>query len=179
MVYVPDEYRVAAERFNRAVKVLALACVVTLLGCFVVAVAFGQDLPDPKFTFGVSEPKLTKDRLCAPGFTTKDWRHVSSGLKHKVYRAYGMDPHEGECALDRGCEVDHLIPIELGGANDIHNLWPQPFGTHPWNAEAKDQLENKLHQLVCAGDISLEAAQTEIKTDWTASWQKRFGREVP
>jgi hypothetical protein len=30
-------------------------------------------------------------------------------------------------------ELDHLIPLELGGSNDLRNLWPQPFEGE-WNA---------------------------------------------
>ena len=40
-------------------------------------------------------------------------------------------------------EIDHLIPLCLGGSDDFSNLWPQPRGSiePKWNAEAKDRLE--------------------------------------
>jgi hypothetical protein len=41
--------------------------------------------------------------------------------------------------------VDHLIPLELGGSNDIANLWPQSYVT-VWNAHMKDRLENRLNR---------------------------------
>lgn len=49
------------------------------------------------------------------------------------------------CGGPHGCEVDHLISLELGGANAIENLWPQPFDGK-WNAHVKDRLELRLHK---------------------------------
>ena len=143
-----------------------------------VSSAAAQGLPNPAKTPGVVEPKLTQERICAPGFDTKSWRHVSAGLKNKVYRAYNMAKDQGDCAIGRGCEVDHLIPLELGGSNDIRNLWIQPYSTKVWNATMKDSLENELHRLVCRGDITLEQAQQEIRSDWTKSWDNRIGKFV-
>jgi len=40
----------------------------------------------------------------------------------------------------------------------------------------KDKLENRLHAMVCRGEISLEDAQHEIATDWVAAYRKYFGR---
>jgi hypothetical protein len=65
------------------------------------------------------------------------------------------------------------VSLELGGANDIANLWPQPYGG-PWGAEAKDRLENRLHRLVCSGELDLAAAQHEIATDWIAAYRARM-----
>jgi len=49
-------------------------------------------------------------------------------------------------------EVDYLITPELGGADDIKNLWPQPFTAKNWSAYTKDDLEDRLHELVCSGN---------------------------
>jgi hypothetical protein len=48
-------------------------------------------------------------------------------------------------AGNRHCEIDHLISRELGGADEVANLWPQSYGGQPWNAVLKDKLENRLH----------------------------------
>jgi hypothetical protein len=74
------------------------------------------------------------------------------------------------------CEIDHLIPLGIGGSNQPHNLWPQSESTVPWNSKAKDQLEIRLRTEVCAGTIDLSAAQKEIATDWIAAYVARFGR---
>jgi len=68
-------------------------------------------------------------------------------------------------------EIDHFIPLELGGSNDPENLWPQSY-VIPWGAHVKDALENKLHRMVCAGQISLTNAQAAIKTNWLQAYDK-------
>jgi hypothetical protein len=81
--------------------------------------------------------------------------------------------HTGYCDGVGGCEIDHLISLELGGSNDIGNLWPQPY-FNDCNAHQKDLLENKLHELVCDADdsIPLAEAQLAISTDWISAYTK-------
>lgn len=79
---------------------------------------------------------------------------------------YRMGPRKGVC-----CEVDHLIPLELGGSNRISNLWPERLDGE-WNAHEKDELEGRLHRLVCAGKVDLETAQRAIATDWIAAYKE-------
>jgi hypothetical protein len=57
------------------------------------------------------------------------------------------------------------VPLELGGSNATSNLWLEP-GSIP---NPKDKVENRLHDQVCAGEISLAAAQQAIATDWTTA----------
>jgi len=71
-------------------------------------------------------------------------------------------------------EIDFLIAPSLGGAEDIRNLWPQPYKLPVWNAHKKDALEERLHQLVCQGRLDLSTAQNEIATDWVAAYKKYF-----
>lgn len=154
---------------------------VLILSFLWTGLALGADLPtgllpDPVKTPGVADPLLGAEILCGRvmQFSTRDVRHVTPEMKKQVYADYGMTNHKGACAKSkRGCEIDHLISLELGGKNDIKNLWPQPFGK-PWGAEVKDKLENRLHKLVCAGTIDLEIAQQEISTDWIASYRRRM-----
>ena len=47
--------------------------------------------------------------------------------------------------------------------------------TEPWNAAAKDDLEARLHELVCWGGLDLRAAQAAIRTDWIAAYQRYLG----
>jgi hypothetical protein len=72
------------------------------------------------------------------------------------------------------CEVDHLISLELGGSNRPANLWPEPYDI-VWNAKVKDKLENRLHKMVCAGEIDLSTAQKAIAKDWIAAYQQYEG----
>jgi hypothetical protein len=137
------------------------------------AAAFAGPLPDPELTPGVTRD-LTLDQVCNTRWG-RDRRAVTASMKTQVYARYHMTPYRGECALSpRGCEIDHLISRELGGADDVRNLWPQPYGG-PCNAVDKDQLENRLHKMVCAGEMSLEDAQRAIATDWVAAHRTYIG----
>jgi hypothetical protein len=120
-------------------------------------------LPDPKMTPGDTLPGVTAEDVCTPGWS-REHRHVTEDMRSKVYTAYGRTRGPG-C-----CEVDHLIPLELGGSNDIKNLWPQPDDPRPGDGE-KDQLENDLHARVCNGSMSLADAQRCIATDWVKCWE--------
>jgi hypothetical protein len=93
-------------------------------------------------------------------------------MKEEVYREYGITQHHrGEY------ECDHLISLELGGSNSIKNLWPQSYRTRPWNARVKDRLENRLHQLVCAGQLELKTAQQAIALNWIEAYKRYVGPE--
>lgn len=140
-------------------------------------------LPDPAITTGAIVIR-SKAAVCSTKWGT-DARHVTQSMKNQVYALYGTAPGRGVCALKthtgksgkpvkEGCEIDHLISRELGGADKPENLWPQPYA-RPGGAHEKDWLENELHKEVCAGTISLEAAQAEIKADWYAAYLKRHG----
>ncbi len=86
--------------------------------------------------------------------------------KDQVYAEYGIASHTaGEY------EVDHLVSLELGGSNDIANLWPEPASPRPGFHE-KDKVENYLHDQVCAGKISLADAQYQIATNWLSVYNQ-------
>jgi hypothetical protein len=120
-------------------------------------------LPNKTLTPGAIESSLTKEKLCDPTFHTGTARHVTQSEKVKACRAYGITVG----CPGSGFELDHLISIELGGSNDITNLWPQPvdspgvIGYH-----TKDVVENRAHAAVCKGILTLEQAQHGIATDW-------------
>jgi hypothetical protein len=95
-------------------------------------------------------------------------------MRQEVFREYGiMNPRTEDY------EIDYLIAPGLGGTEDIHNLWPQPFKSAEWNAYVKDELEERLHQLVCSGDLDLPTAQREIANDWIAAYKKYFRTNTP
>ena len=121
--------------------------------------------PESSLTPGVVDPGATVKKLCVAGYTQKV-RDVPESEKKKVFAEYNIDPKSDKF------EIDHLISLELGGSNDIKNLWPQSYTTTAYNAHTKDTLENKLHKLVCAGKLSLSEAQKEISSDWIAAYKK-------
>ena len=77
--------------------------------------------------------------------------------------------HPGEAMADY--ELDHLIPISLGGARlDRRDLWLQPRRGQA-NAGDKNVLAYVLWRLVCEHRVSLATAQAAIRHDWTQAYQ--------
>lgn len=125
-------------------------------------------LPNARLTPGSVIVGVTARDVCVRGYA-KHVRHVTAREKRWVRREYGLrGAHDGYCA--QGCEIDHLVSLELGGSNSIRNLWPEPYHG-PWNAHIKDRYENYLHRQVCRGRITLKAAQTLIRTNWIEGYR--------
>jgi hypothetical protein len=69
-----------------------------------------------------------------------------------------------------------LFRCASAGLTDFSNLWPQPRQTiEGWNAEAKDRLERRLCEMVCAGELDIGTAQEAIGKDWIAAYRKYYG----
>ena len=130
------------------------------------------DEPDLRLTPGAIIP-VTQREVCGAE-AAKDTPVVPVSLKRKVFEIYGVTPPQPDAY-----EVDYLITPELGGATDIRNLWPEPYGNTVWNAHVKDQLEDRLHAMVCRGDLDLATAQHDISTDWIAAYRKYFHADRP
>jgi len=126
--------------------------------------------PDPRLTPGAVFPTASVAQICRRGYARTE-RSVSVTLKREVFRAYRTRYVPGRY------EVDHLVPLELGGANlgrdrrtsrvvATANLWPEPRES----AAVKDRLEDRLHAEVCAGREPLRTAQRAIARDWYSAW---------
>jgi hypothetical protein len=99
---------------------------------------------------------------------------VSTSLRQQVFQEYGIaNARAGDY------EIDYLIAPGLGGVEDIHNLWPESETSPTWNARVKDALEQRLHEMVCSGQVDLSTAQTDIATDWIAAYKKYFQTDRP
>lgn len=110
----------------------------------------------------VARTDLTLKKVCKTKWG-RDERHVSKAMKRQVFAAYGLiGNNDSACIRDargRHCEIDHLISRELGGADDVRNLWPQSYGSIPWNAVRKDCIETRLHKEVCAKHVTITLKQ--------------------
>ncbi len=126
------------------------------------------DVPDHTLTPGRRFPVVAA-QVCVPGYASTV-RHVTDAEKARVYARYGIAwvPYQHE--------IDHLISLELGGSNAIRNLWPEPYAGR-WGARTKDVLENRMHALVCSGQMSLAAAQHQEATDWVAAYRRYVGEQ--
>lgn len=116
--------------------------------------------PDPECTPGAVFPDATKEQVCVSGYT-KTVRKVSESLKKKIYRSYNI-PYPQPFG---SYEVDHFIPLALGGNNETANLFPFAADPRPGFIE-KDLTVNYLRRKVCNGEVSLQTAQRAISTYW-------------
>jgi len=128
----------------------------------------GVPMPDPALTPGAIQSSDTA-AICTPGWASAH-RDVSSETEDAVAAEYGLSSHDGY-------EIDHLIPLELGGSNTMANLWPEPYGS-PYGAIEKDGLEDYLHEQVCDGALPLATAQRKIAGNWYTAWVAA-GRPMP
>jgi len=144
----------------------------------VVLVLFTGFLPSGGKTPGAVNPNVTQGNIhqtiCVSGFTStiRPPSSYTTALKvqqlHSGYAVNG-DYNTGDY------EEDHLISLELGGSpDDPRNLWPEPYSGAA-NARVKDRLENKLHDLVCAGSITLKTAQRAIAGNWETAYVRYVG----
>jgi hypothetical protein len=126
-------------------------------------------LPDAACTPGAVDPAVTQANLartiCRAGYSAsvRPPESITEREKHASLAAYG------DHAPMHAFEYDHLVSLELGGApNDARNLWPEP-GASP---NPKDTLEDRLHRMVCAHQMTLSAAQLAIARDWVTAYRR-------
>jgi hypothetical protein len=126
--------------------------------------------PDRACSPGAYYDELTKAVICSSSFHTSSIRNVPESLKHAVESEYGLAPGR----YGRTLEIDHIVSLELGGSNDIANLYPEEADARP-GYRVKDGLENRLHALVCTGAMTLRAAQRGIASNWQALYTRVYG----
>lgn len=132
-------------------------------------VAPGFVLPNRALTPGAVQSTKLSD-ICPHTNPAFEAARPGTAVKEQVYREYDILTH-----VSGAYEIDHLVPLELGGANDIKNLWPEPNDhPRPGALNSKDLLENKLHAMVCAGQLSMTEAQKAIAANWVAVYRKYY-----
>lgn len=147
---------------------------ILIVGAFLLMGAGPSYLPDPVTTPGAVNPMVSQENIratiCLPKWTKSIRPSVAITNRLKQQQlANHADQNMGDY------EEDHLISLELGGApDDPRNLWPEAYaGT--CGAQVKDQLEDKLHRLVCAGDLQLTDAQMLISSNWVEAYNNYIG----
>jgi hypothetical protein len=128
-------------------------------------------IPDSRLTPGATV-LVSRSAVCAESNTKN--KPVSAAVQRRVFEEYGIsgvDP--------RAYEVDYLVTPALGGADDIHNLWPHSYSATVWNAQVKDALEDRLRGMVCDGSLDLTEAQRQIASNWIAAYKKYFHTDQP
>ncbi|HEY6451133.1 MAG TPA: hypothetical protein VIX87_00890 [Steroidobacteraceae bacterium] len=154
----------------------------------------GFPIPDSACTPGAVNPTVTLKVLQSGRFKTGCERNKASNMRAKnaTYGAYGITHPTGNTGKNQLCELDHLVSLELGGADTVDNIWPQCGPNDVALAQRyfkiKDGVENYLAAQVRHGQMNLAQAQRGIAHDWTqylgaarAYWSDRraagFGRD--
>jgi hypothetical protein len=131
-------------------------------------------LPVKACTPGSVRDDITQDNI-GQTICNKDWstdtirppKPETDRLKTIVMRAYGVS--ESQRART---ELDHAVPLWLGGSNDVTNFQAQvsdiPNARPPFR-NTKDDTETRLHTAVCTHQVTLAAAQWAIAVDWTTA----------
>ena len=129
--------------------------------------------PDAALTPGALNPAVTQatigSTICVSGWTAtiRPSSSYTTGLKIEQIGEYGYTD-----TSTASYEEDHLISLELGGApSDPRNLWPEPYSDslpdgRDTGARVKDVFESSLKREVCAGQMTLAKAQSEIGDHW-------------
>lgn len=136
-------------------------------------------------------PATIGSTICTSGWTsevrppesyTEQVKRLEAGAGGSVsYRGVTYQVHGFELADPQlgHYELDHLIPLELGGAPaDPRNLWMEPYEPPTGNAApgtgspTKDVVESAAREAVCAGRVPLATAQHQIATNWYAFGQQ-------
>jgi anti-sigma factor RsiW len=168
--------------FSRGLAGVAAICGLLAFGLFLIrsntvrqrpsrAQAGVVSIPDSRLTPGATV-LVSRSAVCAEANTKN--KPVTAAVRRRVFEEYGIsgvDP--------RAYEVDYLVTPALGGADDIHNLWPHSYSATAWNAQVKDALEDRLRGMVCDGSLDLTEAQREIATNWIAAYKKYFHTDQP
>ena len=136
-------------------------------------------LPDAACTPGDILPEEDEAVVCSADFRTGSVRDqtTSRTQKRAVYPAYGTPYPQNNRGATQVCEIDHLVALQLGGADTIANLWPEcSEGYANWQGPGfrdKDGFENYLWFHVCKKqDLSLRDAQLQIASDWRKYWEQ-------
>lgn len=115
-------------------------------------------LPDRRCSPGAYYARLTKPVICSSSFRTGTIRDVPQAEKFSVEREYGMAASYYGFSI----EIDHIVPLELGGSNAIANLFPEP-GSGRASYHYKDEAENRAKGLGLRGTPLAACRPTRLR----------------
>ena len=129
--------------------------------------AIALNIPEEVLNPDVRQDTI-KQTICVPGYTAsvRPSTTYTNGVKQKLMRQQSI-------AIETvgSYELDHRIPLALGGhPRNINNLMLQPWEGED-GAKKKDRLERALQRLVCASQVMLDEARRAIFFDWQAAFQ--------
>jgi len=133
-----------------------------------------REIPDPALSPGKAASTDQAEVCARSGGKTYSKQHRKTPVSLKVWimKEYGQPPgHAGDG------EIDHILPLCLGGADEAANLWWQPGNGHGtvWTYHLKDKLEAYACREVCGGKVPLATAQGWFMPDWRIEYTAVFG----
>ena len=160
----------AAKGFPRLATAVGAFASVAVLVLVLFQTTVNAEGPRPRSGLTPGESKaVTIAEVCRNTEAEVVTRDIPVETRNRVFAAYGIAPANRD-----QFEVDYLITPDLGGTETLRNLWPQPYSAR-WNAKVKDKLEQRLHQLVCSGQLDLATARRDIAVDWITAYRKYVG----
>lgn len=134
-----------------------------IAGLFFVSVAaMAVERPDPQMSPGelCSAQDAHFKGYDYPEQIARCNRNVNTSDKRLIASRYGNIPQSEWSHY----EFDHVLPLCVGGSNDMRNLWPQPKG----EADDKDKLESTICRQMKAGTLTQAKAVAQVR-DWFAN----------
>lgn len=154
-----------------------------IIGAIIIVIAFmftsffktsfptSTNFTSPLYNYKYSNVTYPNEQLTVGEIATNDLNiicyHYYTKLLVPVPEETVKKVYEGYMITNPGYkeyEIDHWIPLALGGSNNLRNLWPQPV-TYPGYKE-KDWLQLYLRDQVCNGKMNLTEAREQITGDW-------------
>lgn len=162
--------RLTAPRQRRWVWFVVSVAVGFLASCSTatptVAPAATQPPLEAQAKHGAVNPNVTQvnigSTICKSGWTATIRPPLSytAPIKRALWAASGRHGKLSDY------ELDHWVPLEVGGApRDPANLVLQPW-VGPTGAHAKDGVENRVKAEVCAGKLTLAVGEQCFLVDW-------------
>lgn len=129
---------------------------------------------------GGHAPFVTPDNVCTPGAYVRKTRadvcdgdtfrpNLQAAERRVILSNYGLATFTGADG-----ELDHRVPLVLGGVTDRRNIWPEPepvFNT-------KDRLEAYVKRRVCDGKPYPMRVTTAVRLflgNWVHAYGAYFG----
>jgi len=156
-----------------------IAATLGLAACGAATYSENSGLPNTKLTPGALNPAVSqaniRSTICVVGWTATIRPPVTYTNQLKYSQLHSGYNLSGDLNM-KDYEEDHIVPLEVGGnPTSPLNLFPEPRNI-ALGSYVKDQLENRMHQLVCSGAVTLKVAQQVFLTNWEKGYQKYLGQ---
>ena len=157
------------DQDHRVGSVIAAALAILALAASLAHAQDARVLPDPTLTPGVVASTDQAEVCGIVGGLSYSKRHrvTPEEMKAEIRQRYGA----ARCG-----EIDHRLPLALGGADVVENLWCQPGPPATWHFRLKDKLETYVWEAVCKhGAMTLAEGQAIfLATDWRGAYCHYF-----